>query len=88
MAPNLLGKARNNCRSPRLGLTTKTKACKDAGQEGSMGITSHALGSAKECEGMNPHTPKELPLWNPSGLSNLQRAIVRVKTQWIKELFI
>ncbi len=38
-------------------------ACKGVGQEGSLGVTSHALESAKECEGMNPHTPKELPLW-------------------------
>jgi len=26
--------------------------------------------------------------WNPSGLSNLQRAIVEVKTPHIKEFFI
>ncbi len=28
------------------------------GPRGSLGITSHAPGSAKECEGVNPHTPK------------------------------
>jgi len=37
---------------------TKTRACKVAGQEGTPRITSHAPRSAKECEGMNPHTPK------------------------------
>ncbi len=51
------------CRNPSLRLVTKVRACKGAGQEGSLGVTSHTLGSAKECEGMNPHTPKELPLW-------------------------
>ncbi len=46
------------CRNFSLGFTTKAKACKSAGQEGSPRVTFHALGSAKECEGMNPHTPK------------------------------
>jgi hypothetical protein len=26
-----------------------------------MGVTSHALGSARECEGINLHTPKGTP---------------------------
>jgi hypothetical protein len=46
------------CRNLNLGLTTKAKACKVAGQEGSLGVTSRAPMSAKECEGMNLHTPK------------------------------
>jgi len=37
---------------------TKARACKVASQEGSLGVTSHAPGSAKGCEGMNLHTPK------------------------------
>jgi hypothetical protein len=43
-----------------------------------------------ECEGMNPHTPKESHFgsWNLGGLLNIQRAIVGVKTQWFEELFI
>jgi hypothetical protein len=41
-----------------LGLATKARACKVAGQEGSPGVTSHAPGSVGECEGMNPHIPK------------------------------
>jgi hypothetical protein len=44
------------CRNPSLGLTTKARACKR-----SPGITFHAPESAKECEGLNPHTPKETP---------------------------
>jgi hypothetical protein len=47
-----------NCCNPSLGLTTKARSYKGVGQEGSPRVTFHALGSAKECEGMNPHTPK------------------------------
>jgi hypothetical protein len=39
------------CRNPSLGLTTKVKACKGAGQEGSPGLTSRALGTIGMCEG-------------------------------------
>jgi hypothetical protein len=41
-----------------LGSRPKPGACKGAGQEGSLGFTSHALKSVGECEGMNLHTPK------------------------------
>jgi hypothetical protein len=44
-------------RNPNVGLVTKARACKVAGQEGSMGVTLYAPKGAKECEGMNPHTP-------------------------------
>jgi hypothetical protein len=39
---------------------------------------------------MNLHTSKEFHFgsWSPSGLSNLQRAIAGVKTQWLEEFFI
>jgi len=46
------------CRNPSFGLTTKARVYKVAGQERSLGVTSHAPRSAKKCEGMNPHTPK------------------------------
>jgi hypothetical protein len=49
------------CHNPSLGLATKARACKSASQEGSPGVTYHAPRSAKECEGMNPHTPKGTP---------------------------
>jgi len=39
------------CHNPSLRLTTKTKACKVAGREGSPWVK-------EKCEGMNPHTPK------------------------------
>jgi hypothetical protein len=47
--------------------------------------------SEGKCEEMNLHTPKgasTLGVWSPGGLSNLQREITKVKTQWIEELFI
>ncbi len=50
------------CCNPNLGLTTKARACKDASQTGSPGVTSHALESVRECEGMNLHTPKWAPI--------------------------
>jgi hypothetical protein len=43
---------------PNLGLATKARGYKVTSQENDLGITSHAPWSAKECEGMNPHTPK------------------------------
>jgi hypothetical protein len=49
------------CRNLSLGLTIKARACKSVGQEGSLGVTFHAPGSAKECEGMNLHTLKRTP---------------------------
>jgi hypothetical protein len=48
--------------NPNLGLTTKAKACRGAGQEEILGITSHAPRSVGECEGMNPHTFKGAPI--------------------------
>jgi len=51
------------CRNPNLGVTTKARACKRARQEGDLGGTSYTLGSAGECERMNPHTPKATPIW-------------------------
>ncbi len=46
------------CYNLSLGLVTKVKACKGASQEGIPRVTSHAPGSAKECEGVNLHIPK------------------------------
>jgi hypothetical protein len=44
------------CRNPNLGLTTK--AFSKVRSRLSLGVTFHAPMNAKECEGMNPHTPK------------------------------
>ncbi len=77
------------CRNPNLWLVTKVKVWKGACQEGSPEVTSHTPGSAKKCEGMNLHTPKEFHFgsWTLSGLPNLQRVIVGIKTHWI-EMFL
>jgi len=52
---------KGNCCNPSLGLVTKARACEGAGQIGSLGITFHAPRNERECEGMNPHTPKWAP---------------------------
>jgi len=46
------------CCNPSLGLA---KGCKVVSQEGSLGIMPHAFGSARKCEGIDPHTPKGPP---------------------------
>jgi hypothetical protein len=48
--------------NPSLGFATKARACKGAGQEGSMGVTFHGLGNVGKCEGMNPRTLKWAPI--------------------------
>jgi hypothetical protein len=50
------------CRNPSLGLITKARACESVGQVWSPWVTFHAHGSSRECEGMNPHTPKWVPI--------------------------
>jgi hypothetical protein len=75
--------------NPNLGLATKVGACKGVGQEGSPRVTSHTPKNAKECEGMNLHTPSShFGSWSLGGLPNVQRAITRVKTNWIETFFI
>jgi len=49
------------CRNPSLGLVTKAKGCKVVGQEGSLKVMLHVPGSARECEGIDLHTPKGTP---------------------------
>ncbi len=49
------------CHNPSLGLATKARGYKIGGQEGSLGIMPHAPKSVRECEGMDPHTPKGTP---------------------------
>ncbi len=58
---NNLKKMIQNCHNISLKLAIKARACEGEGQEGSPVVTFHALGSARECEGMNPHIPKWAP---------------------------
>jgi len=60
-------------------------------QEEDLGGTSYTLGSARECETMNLHTPKATPTWgswSPEGFLNFQKIIARVKTHQFEEFFI
>jgi hypothetical protein len=47
-----------NYHNPNLGLAIKARVCKGVGQEKSLEVTIHAPKNVRECEGMNPHTPK------------------------------
>jgi len=49
------------CRNPSFGLTIKAKGLQGCRPRGGPGVTSHAPGSVRKCEGMNPHTPKATP---------------------------
>ncbi len=80
-----------NCHNLSLGLATKVGACKGAGQEGSLRVTSHSPESVGEFDEMNLHTPKWTPILRvgvPDGRPNLHRTIVGVKTHWIEEFLI
>jgi hypothetical protein len=50
------------CHNPSFGLVTKARACKVAGWEGSLEVTSHAPENIGKCEGMNLHTPRWIPV--------------------------
>jgi hypothetical protein len=51
-----------SCRNPSFGLATKAKGLQGCGPRGSPGVTSHTLESVGKCEGVNPHTPKAIPI--------------------------
>ncbi len=49
------------CHNPSLGLATKARGCKVASQEGRPRVMPHAPGNARECEGIDLHTPNGTP---------------------------
>jgi len=49
------------CRNPSLGLTTKARGCKVAGQKRNLKVMPHAPENARKCEGIDLHTPKGTP---------------------------
>ncbi len=49
----------------------QSKGLQRCGPRLSLRVTFHALRNAKECEGMNPHTPK----WNPMDSQILRRQL-------------
>jgi len=44
-----------------LGSRPRQRWLQGCGPKGSPGVTSHTPGSARKCEGENPHTPKATP---------------------------
>jgi hypothetical protein len=50
-------------------------------------VMPHALGSARECVGIDPHTPKGTPTLGV-GVPHFQSMISGVKTHRIEKLFI
>ncbi len=60
------------CHNLNFGLVTKAKACKVASQEGSPGITSHALGNAKSVREWTLKLPSELPFWELESLMDFR----------------
>jgi hypothetical protein len=78
----------NICHDPNLGLATKAKAWKSAGQECNLKITFalprvwvRVWGNEPTHSQMDSHFGS----WNPYGAPNFQRVIWRVKTHWIKK---
>jgi hypothetical protein len=72
------------CHNLSLGLITKTRLCKGVGQEWSPGITFHAPGGVRECEGLNPHTPKLMPTLGVEVL--MDPAIFKMRFQGTKHI--
>jgi hypothetical protein len=52
-----------HCRNPNLGLTTKARGCKVAGQDKDPKVTSHAPKSAKSVREWTVTFPNELQCW-------------------------
>jgi hypothetical protein len=80
-----------NCRNRRLGLTTKARGLQGCGPRGRPGSHFTCSRECKECEGMNPHTPKGTPMLGvgvPKGLPNLQSVITGVKIHCLEDFFI
>jgi hypothetical protein len=77
-------------RDPNFRLATKVKACEGVGQEWSLGVTFHVPRNVGECEGMNPHTPKWVPLWELESqwTFKLLERNYKGKTHWIEEFLI
>jgi hypothetical protein len=46
-----------------LGLQPRQKGLQGCGPRRSPEVTSHTPGNVRQCEGVNPHTPRQLPLW-------------------------
>jgi hypothetical protein len=78
------------CHNPNLGFAIKARACKGVGQKGSSRVTSHAPRSVRECEGMNLHTPKWVPILGVRISMDFQifkKQLQRSKPIWLRSSF-
>ncbi len=67
------------------------KGLKGCGPRWRLGSHITCSQECKECEGMNPHTPKWTPMFGvgvPNGVPNFQSTIAKVKTHCLEEFFI
>jgi hypothetical protein len=79
------------CCNPSLGLTTKERACKGAGQKKKPRnhiSCSRECGRVRRSEPSHSQVSSHFGSWSPDGFSNLQKAISRIKTHWIEKFFI
>jgi hypothetical protein len=79
------------CCNLNLGLAMKVRAYKVVGQEWSLRVTFHVLGSVGESEGLNPHTPKWALTLGVGVLMDFQifkGQLQGVKTHWIEKFII
>ncbi len=71
-------------RDPSLGLATKAKGCEVMGQEGDLGVTSHAPRSAKNVKERTLTLPSELPCWGLE--SQMDAQIFKMRLQGSKPI--
>jgi hypothetical protein len=67
------------CYNPSFGLAIKAKGCKVAGQEGDLGVTSHAPRSVKSVREWTFTLPSELPLWELESQMDSQTFTARLQ---------
>jgi hypothetical protein len=87
----LLGLSLGPCRNLSLGLMTKARGLQGYGPRGTPGSRITCSRECKECEGMNPHTHKWIPVLGvgvSNGLPNFQSVIAGVKIHCLEKFFI
>jgi hypothetical protein len=77
------------CHNPSLGLSTKARACKGAGQEWSPGVTLHApkrlrVWESGKIEAPHSQVNSHFGIWTPDALPNLRKEITGVKPIGLK----
>jgi hypothetical protein len=80
----------NECYDLNPGLMTNARGMERCGLKVQPGNHIHILGSARECEGMNPHTPKWAPILGVGILMDFRifkewfegSKLIRLKSSW------